>query len=119
MGVPIVQRVDIAIRGTEYLQHHPRKIVRVRHQPHALVWKRTQNGIPMRLQLIVEKHVLAAADIADAADDAPGLAILDNPCETPRLRQRRPPGVVWKDSGASSRIAVLDEAHNDGRCHRR
>src|SRR5258708_6987771 len=66
----------------------------------------------MRLQLIVEKNVFAAADLANAADDAPGLAILDHSRERRALRERWTPGVVRQIERPPFWIAIDQESHD-------
>src|SRR6202046_5509813 len=114
MDIPLVKCVDVTLLSAEYLQHESREIVRVRLEFHAFVRKCAQHRIPMCLQLIVEKHEFAAANLANATDDSAGLAILDGPRERGAIRERRPPGVVRQIERFPLRIAVDHETLNYG-----
>src|SRR5271169_2313251 len=114
MPVPIVQGVDVAIFGSKYLDDDFRKIVGVRLQVDAFVGKRPQDGIPVGLQLIVEKNKLIVTDVANPADDAAALAIFDTADKSRAFFQRRPPGTVFHIERLPYRIAVLKEVHDNG-----
>ncbi|HWW29987.1 MAG TPA: hypothetical protein VNY80_08255 [Steroidobacteraceae bacterium] len=68
----------------------------------------------MGLQLIVEKHILIAADLAHTADDAAALAVFDHSGKRRAFFQRRVPCAVFDVQRLPHGIAVFDEAHNDG-----